>query len=74
MPVSLQNKPSVKAIRGKPRPSAGQGRFTNANLHQLAAPPAWNRAYAMFTLTFTLRLSYKQVAHLIVLLLMLFPS
>ena len=28
----------------------------------------------MFTLTFTLRLSYKQVAHLVVLLLMLFPS
>jgi len=41
-------------------------------LNQLACTPALNRAYAMFSLTIKLRISYKQLMQIIALLLMLF--
>jgi len=65
--------PSLKAIRGKPRASARQRRFINANLNQLAALPALSKVKTMFKLTIKLKLSYRQIQFMLA-LLMLFPG
>ena len=70
--MPIQTKPMLKAIRGKPRASARQRRFINANLNQLAALPALSKVKTMFKLTIKLQLSYKQLVQVIGFLFMLF--